>query len=222
MNFDVNSFFYEIPRLIIKVPYTLFLGIVAFVLAFFLGIIIMLLKQSRNKVINVFATIYVSYFRSTPYITQLFILYFGLPQIIPVLKSMTAQTALIVSIAMSSAAFISEILRGGLLAVDKGQIEAAYSIGMTKGEALKTIVFPQAIVVSLPALSNSFITMLKSTSMGFTIGVVELLAKAKMGSAVTYRYLESYVAVGLIYWVMIVLICQLQKKIENHFSRYMV
>ena len=221
MKFDVIYFFEQFPRLIVKVPFTFFLGTIAFILALFMGVLLALAKNSRRRFIRGFAALYISYFRSTPYITQLFILYFGLPQIIDALKTMTAETALIVSISMNSAAFISEIIRGGLLSVNKGQMEAAISIGMTKFQALQKIIFPQAFVVALPGLGNSFISMLKSTAMGFTIGVVELLAKAKIGSAMSYRYLESYMAVGIIYWGMMLLIGYFQKKLEKRAACYL-
>ena len=221
MKFDVIYFFEQFPRLIVKVPFTFFLGTIAFILALFMGILLALEKNSRIRLIRGSAALYVSYFRSTPYITQLFILYFGLPQIIDPLKAMTAETALIISISMNSAAFISEIIRGGLLSVNKGQMEAAVSIGLTRFQALRKIIFPQAFVVALPGLGNSFISMLKSTAMGFTIGVVELLAKAKIGSATSYRYLESYMAVGIIYWGMMLMIGYFQKKLEKRVTCYL-
>lgn len=221
MKFDVIYFFEQFPRLIVKVPFTFFLGTTAFILALFMGILLALAKNSRIRLIRGSAALYVSYFRSTPYITQLFILYFGLPQIIDPLKAMTAETALIISISMNSSAFISEIIRGGLLSVNKGQMEAAVSIGLTRFQALRKIIFPQAFVVALPGLGNSFISMLKSTAMGFTIGVVELLAKAKIGSATSYRYLESYMAVGIIYWGMMLIIGYFQKKLEKRVTCYL-
>ncbi len=221
MKFDVIYFFEQFPRLIVKVPFTFFLGTIAFILALFMGILLALAKNSRIRLIRGSAALYVSYFRSTPYITQLFILYFGLPQIIDPLKAMTAETALIISISMNSAAFISEIIRGGLLSVNKGPMEAAVFIGLTRFQALRKIIFPQAFVVALPGLGNSFISMLKSTAMGFTIGVVELLAKAKIGSATSYRYLESYMAVGIIYWGMMLMIGYFQKKLEKRVTCYL-
>lgn len=221
MKFDIIYFFEQFPRLIVKVPYTFFLGTIAFVIALFLGVLLAIAKNSHNSFIKGFTNLYVSYFRSTPYITQLFILYFGLPQIFDSLKAMTAETALILSISMNSAAFISEIIRGGLISVNKGQMEAAISIGMSKFQAYRTIIFPQAFVVALPGLGNSFISMLKSTAMGFTIGVVELLAKAKIGSATSYCYLESYMAVGLIYWGMMLIIEYFQKKLEKRVTRHL-
>ena len=221
MKFNFSYFLGEFPRLIVKVPYTLFLGVWAFAAAMLMGLALALAKQSRWRFLRMMSDLYVSFFRSTPYITQLFILYFGLPQIIYSMRAMSAQTALILSISMNSAAFISEILRGGLLSVNKGQMEAALSVGLSKFQALRDIVLPQAFTVALPALGNSFISMIKSTSMGFTIGVIELLAKAKIGSASSYCYLESYMAVGLIYWGMMLIIGYFQRKLEKRLSRYL-
>ena len=221
MKFDVIYFFEQFPRLIVKVPYTFYLGTIAFVIALFFGILLAVAKNSRNLFLTGFTNLYVSYFRSTPYITQLFILYFGLPQIFDCMKAMTAETALVLSISMNSTAFISEIIRGGLLSVNKGQMEAAISVGLSKFQAYRTIIFPQAFVVALPGLGNSFISMLKSTAMGFTIGVVELLAKAKIGSATSYCYLESYMAVGFIYWGMMLIIERFQKKLEKRVTRHL-
>lgn len=221
VKFDFPYFFNEFPRLIVKVPYTFYLGVWAFAAAMLMGLLLAVVRQSRFVLLRGVAGLYVSFFRSTPYITQLFILYFGLPQIIYSMREMSAQTALILSISMNSAAFISELLRGALLSVDKGQMEAALSVGMSKLQALFVIVLPQAFTVALPSLGNTFISIIKSTAMGFTIGVVELLAKAKIGSANSYRYLESYIAVGFIYWGMMISIGFFQRRLEKHMSRYM-
>ena len=201
MKFDVIYFFEQFPRLIVKVPYTFYLGTIAFVIALFFGILLAVAKNSRNLFLTGFTNLYVSYFDC--------------------MKAMTAETALVLSISMNSAAFISEIIRGGLLSVNKGQMEAAISVGLSKFQAYRTIIFPQAFVVALPGLGNSFISMLKSTAMGFTIGVVELLAKAKIGSATSYCYLESYMAVGFIYWGMMLIIERFQKKLEKRVTRHL-
>jgi putative amino-acid transport system permease protein len=221
MKFDFIYFINEFPRLIDKVPYTLFLGTIAFVIALIIGILLAAAKSSKSFLLRFISRLYVSYFRSTPYITQLFILYFGLPQVIYSMRAMTAETALILSISMNSSAFISETIRGGLLSVNKGQLEAAISVGMNKLQAYALIIFPQAFVYALPGLGNSFIGMLKSTAMGFTIGVVELLAKAKIGSARSYCYLESYMAVGVIYWIMMLLVSFLQKQLEKRVTKHL-
>ena len=219
--FDFDYFFTSIPNHLAKVPITLFLGCVSFLLALFLGVLLAVIQQSRWRIIRGAVRVYISYFRSTPYITQLFILYFGLPQVIDCFRYLSAPMALILSIAMNSSAFIAEIIRGSFLSVDKGQIDAAVSVGLSKFHTMKDIVFPQALVSAIPALGNSFVNMIKSTSMGFTIGVVELLSQAKIGSVMSYRFLEGYMAVGLIYWALIVIVDHLQKRLEKRVGKYL-
>ncbi len=221
MDFDLEYFFSVFPGLIQKIPYTLYLGILAFCISIVLGGVLAALKKSRFVILRKFAGVYISFYRSTPYITQLFLFYYGLPQIIVPMRSISAEATLIITISMNSAAFISENIRGALLSVDKGQIEAATSIGMNKFQTMKNIVLPQAIVTAIPTFGNTFVNMIKSTAMGFTIGVVELLARAKLGSTLSYRYLESYVAVGFVYWGIVLVIDFLQKRLEQRANRFM-
>lgn len=220
MNFDLEYFFGVFPGLIQKIPYTLYLGIFAFVISIFLGGILAALKKSRFLLVRKLAGLYISFYRSTPYITQLFLFYYGLPQVVIPMRSISAEATLIITISMNSAAFISENIRGALLSVDKGQIEAATSIGMNKFQTMKNIVLPQAIVTAIPTFGNTFVNMIKSTAMGFTIGVVELLARAKLGSTQSYCYLESYVAVGFVYWGIVAVIDFLQKRLEKRVNRF--
>ena len=163
MDFDTQFFVSIFPKLMLKIPYTLCLGCVAFAIAFVLGLFLEICFTSRFKILRTLAGLYISYFRSTPYITQLFIFYFGLPQIFPVMRNLVGGTVLVITIAMNSAAFISEVIRGGLLAVDKGQREAALSIGLSPVSAYKEVILPQAFVAAFPSLGNSFISMIKNT-----------------------------------------------------------
>ena len=221
MKFDVKFFFSIIPKLILKIPYTLWLGCIAFAIAFVLGLILEICYTSKNVIIRKIAGLYISYFRSTPYITQLFIFYFGLPQIIPAMRNVVGATALVITIAMNSAAFIAEVIRGGLLAVDRGQIEAALSIGLSPINVYKEIILPQAFVAAFPSLGNSFIMMIKNTAIGFTIGVVDILAQAKILAASSLNFFEAYISVGVVYWIILVLIDKLLKYIESKICRYL-
>lgn len=221
MKFDVSYLISILPGLIMKIPYTMYLGTVAFLLAMFLGGGLTVCKRSRVWIVRKAAGVSISFFRSTPYITQLFLFYYGLPQIIIPMRDISAEAALIITIAMNSAAFFAENIRGALLSVDKGQIEAALSIGMNRFQMTKNIILPQAIVTAIPTLGNGYVSMIKSTAMGFTIGVVELLSRAKLGSTLSYCYLESYVAAGLIYWGIVVIIDYLQNKLEKRASRFL-
>ena len=221
MKFDVKFFFSIIPKLILKIPYTLLLGCIAFAIAFVLGLILEICYTSKNVIIRKIAGLYISYFRSTPYITQLFIFYFGLPQIIPAMRNVVGATALVITIAMNSAAFIAEVIRGGLLAVDRGQREAALSIGLSPINVYKEIILPQAFVAAFPSLGNSFIMMIKNTAIGFTIGVVDILAQAKILAASSLNFFEAYISVGVVYWIILVLIDKLLKYIESKICRYL-
>ena len=219
MKFDVKFFFSIIPKLILKIPYTLWLGCIAFAIDFVLGLILEICYTSKNVIIRKIAGLYISYFRSTPYITQLFIFYFGLPQIIPAMRNVVGATALVITIAMNSAAFIAEVIRGGLLAVDRGQREAALSIGLSPINVYKEIILPQAFVAAFPSLGNSFIMMIKNTAIGFTIGVVDILAQAKILAASSLNFFEAYISVGVVYWIILVLIDKLLKYIESKICR---
>lgn len=221
MRFDIEFFASTFPKLVLKIPYTLWLGTIAFAIAFVLGLFLEVCYTSKNKFVKMLSGIYISYFRSTPYITQLFIFYFGLPQIFPILREMTGGTALVITIAMNSAAFIAEIIRGGLLSVDKGQKEAALSIGLSPFDMYKDIILPQAFVAAFPALGNSFIMMIKNTAIGFTIGIVDILAQAKIMAASTLNFFEAYIAVGIVYWVVLVVIDKVLKKMESKICNYL-
>lgn len=221
MRFDFDFFFSCFPKLIMKVPYTLYLGIIAFFIAFVLGLILEICYTSKYKWLQKIAGIYISYFRSTPYITQLFIFYFGLPQLFDSMRGMPASVSLIITIAMNSSAFIAETIRGGLLAVDKGQKEAAMSIGMGSVAMYKEIILPQAFIAAFPSLGNSFISMIKNTAIGFTVGVIEMLSQAKILGGSSLRFMEAYIAVGIVYWVVLVLIDKGLKRIELRICRHL-
>lgn len=221
MRFDVDFFFSCFPKLLLKIPYTLYLGLIAFCLAFVLGMILEICYTSKNRVLRGVAGLYISYFRSTPYITQLFIFYFGLPQIFVFMRGMPASTILIISLATNSSAFIAETIRGGLLSVDKGQKEAALSIGMSPIAMYKEIILPQAFIAAFPSLGNSFIGMVKNTAIGFTIGVIEMLSQAKILGGSSLRFMEAYIAVGIVYWGLLVLINRVLKRMEVRICRHL-
>lgn len=147
--------------------------------------------------------------------------YFGLPQIFPVMRNLVGGTVLVITIAMNSAAFISEVIRGGLLAVDKGQREAALSIGLSPINAYKEVILPQAFVAAFPSLGNSFISMIKNTAIGFTIGVVDILAQAKILAASSLNFFEAYISVGIVYWVVLVVIDWILRYIESKICKYL-
>ena len=132
---------------------------------------------------------------------------------------MSPTVAIILVLGLNEAAFMAETIRGALSSVDKGQYEASLAVGMTESQAMRRIIIPQAIRVAIPSLGNAFIGMVKGTSLGFTIGVVELMAEAKLLATKNYRIMEAYMAALFIYWVLIVILSQLQKLIEKKLNK---
>lgn len=221
MRFDVTFFIGCFPELIAKIPFTLWLGVISFVASFVLAAIITVLRNIKVAPIRWIVSVYISFFRSTPYITQLFIFYYGIPQFIPALRAISADVAFVISVALNSSAFITEIIRGGLLAVDKGQKEAALSVGMSKIQMMKEVVIPQAFVSALPSLGNCFVGTVKNTAVAFTVGVVEILSQSKVLAARGFNYMEAYIAAGMVYWMLIVVLDILQKKLEKRVCRFL-
>ena len=156
--------------------------------------------------------------------------YYGIPIM---LKSLNAQlgTGLsvngvpaevfaIVALSMNSAAFMSETIRSAMLSVDAGQLEACYSVNMTTRQALTRVILPQAFSVALPPLGNSFISLVKETSLVFNISVVEIMAAAKIVGSRSFRFFEVYIVVALIYWVCCFILERLLGFLEKHVRRY--
>lgn len=219
MNFRLDIFFESFPSLFKFVWITLFITLIAFSLALLLALLLNLIEKYRIPVLNSFAKVYISFFRSTPMISQLFFFYFAVTPLIPFLKNASPTVSIILVLAMNESSFMAESIRGALNSVDKGQYEAGLVIGMTELEVFRRVVIPQAFRVALPSLSNSFIGTMKGTSLGFTIGVVEIMAQAKLLASKNYRVMESYMAALIIYWIIVILLVRVQKIIENKLNR---
>lgn len=219
MNFDIGYMVDIFPRILEYLPIVLYMGTLSFVLAVIVGLIFAVIINAKVPVLYQLLLVIISYFRGVPTLIQIFIFYFGLPQLFPSLSSMQAITAVIIALSIKNAAYLSEVFRSAFLAVDKGQFEACEAVNMTKWQGLRTVILPQVFRVAIPATGNYYIMMIKETSLAFTIGVVDMLARAKLESAVTYKFLEAYLAVGLIYWAITVVLAFLQSKLENYMER---
>ena len=189
--------------------YTLLLSIVAVALAVLPALGLALMRLSKNKVLRGLSGAYIALFRSTPLLVQLALIYYGLfgvagiqlPSIYVLGYINLAQFVPgAVALALNSAAYVAEIFRGGILAVDKGQMEAARSLGLTQWQGMKFVVLPQAIKNILPALANEVITMVKESSICSTYGMMELMWGAKTVAATTYVTLGPYVLAAIIYF----------------------
>jgi putative amino-acid transport system permease protein len=185
-----------------------------------LSIIISIIRYYKVWGLSQIFGIYITFFRATPLVAQLFILYFGFPSIIPALKSMTAFQATVIALTLNTASFMAETLRAAIESVEKGQLEACYSMGMTKYQTMIRVVLPQAFVVALPSLGNQFIGIIKGTALGFTVGLADIMAKAKMEAALSLRFFEAYLCVTLIYLVIVVFMEKLQGLLERKIQKF--
>lgn len=163
-----------------------------------LGTVVAILKMSRSKVVRFFITVYIEVIRGTPILLQLFVFVFALPGVLPAVKLTTPQWTA-VALSINSSAYVSEVIRSGIQSVDKGQTEAARSLGLSSGQTMLRIILPQAVRNILPTLGNEFIMMLKETSLASTFFIGDLMTKYKTISGATMISFETLVIIGLIY-----------------------
>ena len=189
------------------VEYTLLLAIVSVSLAVIPAMLLALMRLSRNKVVKTISGAYIAVFRSTPMLVQLSIIYFGLFGVISIPRvtilgfvDLSRFIPGVVALALNSSAYVAEIFRAGILAVDAGQMEAARSLGLSKWQGMKLVVLPQAIKNVLPALANEVVTMVKESSICSMLGMEELMFGAKAVASTTYISLAPYTLAALIYF----------------------
>lgn len=197
--FDPKLAMEAIPAILEGLPYTISLSLIGFGLGIFCGFFVALMRMSRFIPLRYLAIWHVSFMRGVPLMVLLFFIYFGLPfmgiQLDPILSSIIAFTAM-------SSAYISEIIRSALSAVDIGQWEAAQSLGLSRLVIYRKIIIPQAFRIALPPLSNVFLDMIKSTSLTAMITVPEIFNKAKIVGGAKSDYMTVYICVALIYWLI--------------------
>ncbi|EIS06939.1 cystine ABC transporter permease [Yersinia pestis] len=181
-----------------------------------LGFMLAMMRLSHFWPFSLISRFYVSIFRGTPLIAQLFMIYYGLPQFGIELEPMPAA---LIGLSLNTAAYTSETLRAAISSIEKGQGEAAASIGMTRWQALYRVILPQAGRTALPPLGNSFIGLVKDTSLAATIQVPELFRQAQLITSRTMEVFTMYLAASLIYWIMATLLSALQNRLEAHVNR---
>jgi L-cystine transport system permease protein len=198
-----------IPMLLTRIHITFIITICAIQLGLFIGTGIAVVRINRIPVLTQIAAVYVSFMRGTPLIVQLFIAYYGVPNmLINIGININRWDPLffvIISYTLNEAAFLSELIRGAIISVDKGQIEAAHSIGLTNFQTFRRVTAPQAFRVLLPNLANSVVFLLKDTSLAFAIGTIDVMGMAKSIVARTYHSLEAYTAAAIIFLVLSIL-----------------
>ncbi|WP_204372501.1 MULTISPECIES: amino acid ABC transporter permease [Enterobacteriaceae] len=206
----------KMPLLLQGCLMTLEVSLLALLLGVTTGIIGSLCRLSTNKFLNLLAFLYVWFFRGTPFMVQLFILYFGFPGIGLPMSSMTAG---IMGLGLYTGSYITEIIRGSILAVDKGQAEAAESLGMNGPQALWHIIAPQAIKLCIPALVNQFIMTIKNSSIVSLVTISELFHVADRINSSTFRSFEVYTTIAVLYLIMNSVFMILAARLEKRMAR---
>ncbi|MCB2361150.1 amino acid ABC transporter permease [Clostridium estertheticum] len=196
---------------------TIELTIISVVIGTLIGIVTALMKLSKNKLLACVAGFYTWIFRGTPMLLQLFAFYYVLPFVGVQLSPF--QTA-IIGLSLNSGAYMAEIIRGGILSVDKGQFEACRSLGFTYIDTMKRVVLPQTFKIIIPSVGNEFITMLKDTSLVSTITMSEVMRKAQILSASTFRPMESFFIAGCLYLLMTTIFTTVFSYYEKKLSVY--
>ncbi|HDL5848695.1 TPA: amino acid ABC transporter permease [Pseudomonas aeruginosa] len=203
------------PFLLQGAMYTVLFAAVSMVLGLILGFSVAVVRVTKVPVVSQIAAVYVSAFRGTPLLVQIFVLYYGLPS---VGIEFTPVTAGILALTLNVAAYLSESMRGAILGIDKGQWEAGLSVGLTWGQTLWNIITPQALRLAVPSLSNSLISLIKDTSLISVITVTELMLATKEVIAETFQLLPLYLAAAGIYWLLSALFERVQKALENRLT----
>lgn len=197
---------------------TLYIAALACFIGLVGGILLALAQTSKNKILNSIVTIYITLIRGTPMLIQIAFFYYA---IIPALGlHISALYAAIIAIGLNSSAYISQVVRSGIASVGKGQIEAARTLGFTTSQTIGYIILPQALRVVIPSLGNEFITLIKDSSLAYTIGVVELYKQGITMRSITLDAMSTYTGVALVYLVMTTTLTffmnTLEKKMNAH------
>ncbi|SEJ86394.1 MULTISPECIES: cystine ABC transporter permease [unclassified Pseudomonas] len=205
------------PFLLKGAYYTVGLSLGSMFFGLVLGFGLALMRLSKVWVISAIARVYVSFFRGTPLLVQLFMIYYGLPDLGIELDAITAA---LIGLSLNMAAYACEILRAAIGAVDRGQWEAAASIGMTRAQTMRRAILPQAARTALPPLGNSFISLVKDTAMAATIQVPEVFRQAQLISSRTLEVFTMYFTVAVIYWVLCTVLAHVQNRLEARANRH--
>lgn len=211
INIPETSLYYmwlSLPPLLVGMLMTLFLTVVAVFNGILIGTVTGVARVIHNKMINLCAGIYVDFIRGTPLLVQIFMIHFGSPPILGMLFNngqpipLNPFISALLALSINSGAYVAEIIRAGIQSIDKGQMEAARSLGMTYRQSMRHIILPQAIKRVVPPLGNEFIAMLKDSSLVSVIGMEELVRKAQVIVTRSYRPTETWLEVGLLFLLM--------------------
>jgi L-cystine transport system permease protein len=222
--FDLSLLGTFLPELLAYLPITLLILAASLFFGLLLGLLLALPRLYNIPVLTQLVVVYVSFIRGTPVLIQLFLVYYGLPAVLSLVHLDLSRADplffVIVTYALSSAAFLSETIRGAVNSVDHGQTEAAYAVGMTARQAFGRIVLPQALMVAVPNFANKVIGFLKDTSLAFTIGVMDMMGRGQTLISATAHALEVYISLAVIYYLVVIVLERLfavsERKLQQH------
>lgn len=204
------------PSYMSAMKITLWVTAASLLIATLIGVVFAIFKISRFRALQSIANVYISIIRGTPLIVQILFIYFGFPMVLGFKWDWMVASVVIMSI--NAGAYMTELIRGGIEAVDKGQMEAARSLGLSYGQAMIKIILPQAFRIMLPSMINQFIVTLKDTSLLSVIAVRELVQNTKIIVANNMEAFIMYAMVGIYYWVVVSILSSIAKMIERRTS----
>ncbi|MGP9799053.1 amino acid ABC transporter permease [Halomonas sp. 86] len=208
-----------LPVLLSYVPLTLEMATLAMLLALVFACLLAVIRVTRVPVLNGFSLLFISFFRGTPLLVQLFLFYYGLPQLVEALVSINGITAAVMGLTLHFSAYMAESIRAAIVGIDRSQTEAGLSIGMTQSQLMRRIILPQATRVATPTLMNYFIDIIKATSLAFTLGVTELMGATQKEAASSFLYLEAFLLAAMIYWVIVEILSWGQRRLEIYLNK---
>lgn len=215
IKFEMKYFVESFPIIMRGFWVTTSLAIISLFFALIIGFVLAAVRYYKVPVLRRISSVYTSFFRSTPFVCQLFVFYYGISQVSEFVRDMSSYTATVIVLSLSFSAYLGEDIRGAITSVEKGQFEAGISIGLSPMQTIKRIIVPQAARVAIPGMMNSFSNLYKSTSLCFIVGVKDMMAYAKNMVNLNFRYLEGYIALLLVYWIVLSLISFAQAKVEK-------
>lgn len=196
---------------------TIPLSLASFAIGLAIALFVALARISTNRVLSGAARLYISIIRGTPLLVQLFVIFYGLPSIG---LTIDPWPSAIIAFSLNVGGYAAEVIRAAILSVPKGQWEAAYTIGMPRALALRRIVLPQAARVSVPPLSNTFISLVKDSSLASVILVTEMFREAQQIAAFSQQFLVIYIEAAAVYWVICLVLSTAQTRVERRLDRY--
>jgi len=229
--FDFDYMLSIVPTLVTRgLPVAAKIAFISFLVGLIIGLIAALMRIYNVPVLSQLSTLYISFFRGTPLMVQIMIFYYGIPIVLRGINTayglnwdvngISAMTWMFITYSLNVGSYLSESIRAAILSVNHGQIEAGYSLGMSTLKVLERITIPQALKVAVPNFGNTFISLIKDTSLAFVASVPEILGEARIIAGRTNMFFECYLTAAIVYWVVCIILEILLKQLEKSTRRH--